>query len=542
VNFGISKWISRNLYFYNFILYLFYTFTKLHFNKIEKKIYFFFFIYNYQMPRYPARSYVPKKRVYKKRAPAKRGPRAGPYSGPPTAYPVRKKNYTYSKPGPWGRTGSYLGGLAGSAVGGPIGGMVGSAAGGLAHYIGKIFGSGDYVASKRPRANSILSPQAPSFSGSSGTVRIRHREFLGDVYSSPTANTFDINFYSINPGLSRPYPWLSKVCGSTFQQYQINGQCYEFRSMSSDALNSTNTALGQVIMCTDYDSADVAFTSKQQMENTEFGVSCKPSTNMLHAIECASKRTSMTKQYIRAYNNPPNTDVRMYDLGKFYIATNGCQGTNVNLGELWVTYDITLFKTIEQVPGFLNPFSTFALTGVSASAPFGTSRSAFPIGQPGDYNQIGITFSNSTTIQFPMGTPLGSTYLISYILVGAAPAAFTNGGVNSGNLYISTNVALFAPSNGAVTSQVIGQWAVQYKGGADASAPAEFQIQPFTWAPAGGILEADLLITQISGNFSDNTYTSVTLSDVLPSIDDAPEYTIVEEMKQPLRVRRVIKS
>lgn len=494
------------------------------------------------MPRYSARSYAPKKRVYKKRAPAKRGPRAGPYAGPPKAYPVRKKAYSYSKPGPWGRTGSYLGGLAGSAVGGPVGGMIGSAAGGLAHYIGKIFGSGDYVASKKPRSNSILSPQAPSFSGSSGTVRIRHREFLGDVLSSSTANTFDINAYPINPGLAGTYPWLAKVCGSTFQQYQINGQCYEFRSMSSDALNSTNTALGQVIMCTDYDSADVAFTSKQQMENTEFGVSCKPSVNMLHAIECASKRTSMTKQYIRAYANPPNTDVRMYDLGKFYIATNGCQGTNVNLGELWVTYDITLFKTIEQVPGYLNPFSTFALNGVSASAPLGTSQSTFPIGQPGDYNQIGVSITTQNDIVFPLSTPLGSTYLISYILVGAAPAAFTRANVtSSGGLYISVNVALWAPTDAAVTASVIGQWAVQYKGGGDASSPPTFNIPDFVWAPAGGIAEADLLITQISGNFADNTYTALSGVD-LHNDDDAPEYTYVEETKQPVRMKRVLKK
>lgn len=140
---------------------------------------------------------------------------------------------------------------------------------------------------------------------------------------------------------------------------------FEFRSMSADALNSTNTALGSVVMCTDYDSADVPFSSKQQMENTEFGVSCKPSSNMIHAIECAPKVTTATELYVRARNIPAGTDIRLYDWGKFYIATSGFQGTNVNCGELWVSYDITLIKAIEQPPGYLNNFIDYNLAGTN---------------------------------------------------------------------------------------------------------------------------------------------------------------------------------
>nr|QKV51203.1 putative capsid protein [Crucivirus sp.] len=328
--------------------------------------------------------------------------------------PSMRYGSTYSNPGPVGKAGRYLGRLAGQAVAGPIGGFLGEKAGGLAHYIGKIFGAGDYVASAGVKMNSItggdFQPQALNFNSGKTSVRIRRREFLGDVISSATANTFQIKSYSINPGLAATFPWMSEVCGSTFQQYRINGMVFEFRSMSADALNSTNTALGSVVMATDYDSADVAFTSKQQMENSEFGVSCKPSSCMIHAIECAKGATSISEQYIRAFAIPTNTDIRVYDLGKFYIATTGCQGTSVNLGELWVSYDVTLIKAIDQVPGYIMPLANYVITGaVPASAPLGSSRAI----ASGGVDTIGLTFTANRII-FSKDYPVGSTFAWTY--------------------------------------------------------------------------------------------------------------------------------
>lgn len=49
--------------------------------------------------------------------------------------------------------------------------------------------------------------------------------------------------YSVNPGQQVSYPWLSTIAAN-FESYRIIGQLYEFKTMSADALNSTNTALG----------------------------------------------------------------------------------------------------------------------------------------------------------------------------------------------------------------------------------------------------------------------------------------------------------
>jgi len=426
------------------------------------------------------------------------------------AYKVRKRrikgrgDYTYEKPGPWGTNGRWIGKAIGSTWG-KSAGKLGESVGGLAHYIGKIFGSGDYVASPAVQENTILSPQIPSFSANATTVRVRHREFLGDILSSATANTFDIQAFPINPGLAQTFPWLSQVCGATFQQYRLNGCVFEFRSMSSDALNSTNTALGQVIMATDYDSADTPFSSKQQMENTEFGVSCKPSCNMIHAIECAKKLTSVSEQYIRAYGNPSNTDIRLYDLGRFYIATNGCQGTNVNLGELWVSYDVTFIKTIEQPPLYLAPMAGYNLVSPDVSHPLGISQSSlYEPANPGGGSfpdQIGLTFVGNS-IQLPSSLEVGSVYNLFYELVGnstasvAAPVVtFTHGLSSVGN-------TIAYPASGTATSAVLYYLTVfVYSGGGTEAAPPTIDFTPGV-VPTGST--GGLNIYQISPAMASN--------------------------------------
>jgi hypothetical protein len=42
----------------------------------------------------------------------------------------------------------------------------------------------------------------------------------------------------------------------------MHGLVFEYKSMSADALNSVNTALGQVIMSVQYDAANLPFVNK----------------------------------------------------------------------------------------------------------------------------------------------------------------------------------------------------------------------------------------------------------------------------------------
>jgi len=434
--------------------------------------------------------------------------------------------------------GTAIGTAIGAALGGPagagIGGMVGNAGG---RFMSSIFGHGDYGVSNvgAIKQNNIAlsnSAQAPQFGSGKVACNFTHREFLGDVFSSATANTFKIDSFPLNPGLGVTFPWLAGVVGAKFQQYRFNGVTFEFRSMSSDALNSTNTALGSVIMSTDYDSADSVFASKQEMENTEYGVSCKPSTNMMHAIECARAQTPVNELYIRAFDVPTGKDVRLYDMGRFSIATTGCQGTNVNLGELWVSYDIDCFKAIEQVPGYLIPFSQYLLVGALASIPLGTSQTQLIT--TGAANFIDLTITENK-VSWPIDIEVGSIWELALTYAGSTSAALTTPVLTSGNgMFFNGSTIFKTPSS--TTTQVAVLANLKYTGGANPSALPYFNIADFTWATAV-VQSATLTVTQISGLFPGIYTSQVELPD--PETDSsAPDYISVEEHKTPVVARR----
>jgi hypothetical protein len=404
--------------------------------------------------------------------------------------------------------------VLGAALGGPpgaaIGGVLGKVGGGL---LSKIFGHGDYDISNvgHIKENALLNAaQAPAFGSGRVAVKLKHREFLGDVISSATAGAFSIKDYAINPGLVASFPWMSDVVGASFQQYRINGMTFEFRSMSSDALNSTNTALGSVVMATDYDSKDVTFASKQAMENTEYGVSCKPSMNMMHAIECQRNMTAVSELYIRAFAVPSGADIRLYDLGRFSIATIGCQGTSVNLGELWVSYDIDVFKAIEQVPNYLSPCAHYSLlTGfAAASAPFGSAPSLLSSSLLNAQDSIGLTFT-ANRMSWPADIQVGATYVVIYGLYASTSAAITVPVLTSGGgMYMNADSYELCPASTVSTAKFLLFVYVQYKGGATPAAPPYFNIANYTWAVT--ISDPRVTVASVNGNMP-GAYTAQTI-------------------------------
>lgn len=411
--------------------------------------------------------------------------------------------------------GTAIGTAIGAALGGPgggaLGGMVGNAGG---RFMSSIFGHGDYGVSNAGsiKENNLAlsnSAQAPQFGTGKVAVNLTHREFLGDIVSSSVAGAFKIESYPINPGLAQTFPWLAGVVGGNFQQYRINGMTFEFRSMSGDALNSVNTALGSVIMSSDYDSSDNPFTTKQQMENTEYGVSCKPSTNMLHAIECARSQTSVSELYIRSFANPAGTDVRLYDMARFYIASVGCQGTSVNLGELWVTYDIDVFKAIEQPPGFTIPMIHMNLAATDATKPLLIDTSVNAT-QP-VFDTVGIASKTNSVITMPLSIANGSRWLLIWAVRGGStanlvpPAIVGTGGMvagwgATGGFINGSSGAYLAPQTGATgtTDLVCYNWT--YNGTGTLAVPPAFTFGTTGTFPGATVQGGDLIIVQVNGN------------------------------------------
>jgi hypothetical protein len=188
------------------------------------------------------------------------------------------------------------------------------------------------------------------------------------------------------------------------------GCIFEFKTLSSDI--TSGGALGSVVLATDYDSADASYASKVVMENSEYAVSAKPSVCQIHAVECDPAVTFSSIKFIRDAPVPSGKDVRLYDMGNFQIAMEGLPTSSGTLGELWVSYEVALYK-----PNLIaaNPlgFAHFSLPTVTSSHYLGADTTT--IYNP-DNGTLGGTCQNST-YTFPPGVATG-TFLVAYQAVG----------------------------------------------------------------------------------------------------------------------------
>jgi hypothetical protein len=300
--------------------------------------------------------------------------------------------------------GTGLGNYVMPGLGGSVGGSLGS---GLGWAFKKVTGYGDY----KIAANTLTMSGSPVPAFGENCIRIRHKEYIGDVLST---TAFTLMSMAINPGLSASFPWLSFMAAN-YQEYYFAGLLFSFVSTSADALNSTNTALGKIIMATDYNASDVTFINPQQMLATEFSNYGKPAENLLHAVECHPGSRPTKWQYIRTAAVGAGRDPRLYDLGNFQIASQGMQAA-ANIGGLWVSYDVILCKPVIAASGSVLDYWTHATTTNSSIAPGAAS---------GATRSIGCTISGTTAapiLNFPPNL-ISGTYRVSAYVDGLNQAS-----------------------------------------------------------------------------------------------------------------------
>lgn len=195
--------------------------------------------------------------------------------------------------------------------------------------------------------NTIIKPDVPEVRNAAfveGATIIRHREYLGPIVTSATAGAFKIESFPLNPAQDMTFPWLSQIA-QNYEEYKPNGLLFEFRSTASDAIaSSTNLALGQVMMATQYDPTDPEFDSDIDLLNYSWAQSGKVSECVQHFVECDPKQSPMSHLYTREGSEASSSDLRFSDFGRFSIATQGLQGTSVQIGQLWVSYEFLLYK------------------------------------------------------------------------------------------------------------------------------------------------------------------------------------------------------
>lgn len=305
--------------------------------------------------------------------------------------------------GTFARLGQAAGGAMFGAPGASVGNWLGTG-------VSNVLGFGDYAIKRNDLMQLNEGIPVPTFTDLNQGVIICHREYIQDITQT---TAFALNKFSINPGLPATFPWLSTIA-PCFDQYEILGCLFQYRSTASDFGTTTNMAMGTVIMSTEYDTVDQDYASKIEMENAQYTMSGKPSADMIHPIECDPTLVGPSGlKYVRTGNVPSGADVRLYDHGKFFLATTGMPADGGQIGELWVTYKIAFYKP--QLSGGLGVQTDYLNHA-------GSVDGFHPLGNPTvplSSSSIGGTITG-TTYTFPPNIMVNQKFLVLYRCLGSS--------------------------------------------------------------------------------------------------------------------------
>ncbi len=326
-----------------------------------------------------------------------------------------------------GAGGTYLGGLLGApAMGGAAGHQLGAMA-------SRWLGFGDY----HVKVNSIMTKSAdgiPTMHKEDQGIVLRHKEFVGTLVSS---QNFNVQYtLPLNPGMTT-FPWLAPIAAK-FQEYKFRGIVFHYIPASGAAVASTNSALGTVMLQTTYRSSDTSPASKVEMLNEYCANEVVPSEAVIHPIECDPKQNPFAVQYVRSIPVPSGESVLNYDLGKTFIATQGQQADGNYLGDIWVTYEVELFKPIFSSSVTTNPLTEVDFTSATTSNFFST-----PVFSD---DTLGLVFS-TRSITFPANS--GTRFVVCLAFTDSNVSACTFGAVSVTNgsvIWARTNTVISGSS------------------------------------------------------------------------------------------------
>lgn len=353
-----------------------------------------------------------------------------------------------------------------------------------------IFGMGAYKMKTNTLWNSDT--QTPSMHSTNEKVILRHKEYITTVAAGSAYAPL-----AINPGNPSCFPWLSNIA-SNFQEYRFLGLVFHYKSTSAVALVSgTNTALGTFSMSCQYRADALTPQSRQDLLTEMWAVDVKVSDDVCLPIECAPRENPMDRLYIRTFadNIPIGADIKMFDLGKVDFRIDGYQIGQTNVvGEIWVTYEIELYKPT-RIPGLIGiPLHLyFASVNHTNANPLGTS--VYTIAADQD------SWSVNQTNNYVLFPNVNAQYWVSLCWTGNVavtailPSLVGTGGLNIVSLQAcddaQNNKSVFCLMANGVMNTVAQNGAVPTLGfgtnGTLPTTPTGFFLQVLQVAPVGSL-------------------------------------------------------
>jgi len=341
-----------------------------------------------------------------------------------------------------GRALRALGGLGGGYAGGLLGNAaLGSAAGsGLGAIVSRWLGQGDYSVQSNSLLGSVRPDGTiPAMHKDGQSVIVRHKEFLGEILGSQTYTVQ--KRYALNPGDSSTFPWLAAIAGQ-YTEYKVRGMIFHYVPTSGMAVNSTNPALGSVMIQTSYRATEAAPASKIEMMNEYWATEARPSEAFIHPIECDPKENPFNVQYVRNSSVASTENILMYDLGVTTVATTGCPATGNVLGDLWCTYEIELKK-----PKIANVTTETALSAVNYAQGSLTGATMWSVSAASFSSIPGVTVSPTG---LSIGREVQGTYLLAVTVANASTIGSSAAQLGAGiSIKFSSNVIAAGSSSAA---------------------------------------------------------------------------------------------
>jgi hypothetical protein len=169
-------------------------------------------------------------------------------------------------------------------------------------------------------------------------------EFVTDIVGSNGTGNVVVTKYAFNPGQASLFPLGAAEANKWTNWKCISAIPYVLHEVSEFA---TDGSTGKVYLAMDYNAANDAPTTKQQLADMHSASAMPCEDFSLKLIPRLLNRAD--PKYIRNGPKPAGADIRLYDGGNLYVAAIGQSGTT-KLGELRIRYKFKL-----ELPTLLNP-------------------------------------------------------------------------------------------------------------------------------------------------------------------------------------------
>jgi hypothetical protein len=293
--------------------------------------------------------------------------------------------------------------------------------------------------------------------------------------------------------MASSFPWLATIA-SQFQEYTWKGIVFHYIPTSGNSVASTNTALGTVMMHTDYRVTAPAPTSKVELLNEYFACDARPSDSFVHPIECDPKENPYNVQYVRTTAVPEGEDPKSYDLGVVNIATQGFPGANTTSGEIWVTYEVELRKPQIVVGGSVGTSAAYSSADLNTTTTIGSNLTY-------SLNELGLQVYTKG-FQFPVGTTGYYSVLATWYSGGTGTTALTGESFTNLGVVIPTGITTYpqttplttVPLSGGQGSFVIQKYVYVLD-------PSKVSTIAWTFSNMTNVSKFNLVVTRVSPSF-----------------------------------------